>query len=585
MIDREQIEAAARAPGEQGEAVDVDVAIVGAGVGGLYSGYRLLTGAYDAADGAPPATVAIFELSDRIGGRLESVVLPGMAIAGELGGMRYMPSQEIVTTLIEKVFKTELRHVDFPMGNPASHLFYLRKQRFPANSWETEQKKVPPERFMTRYQLDDADLGFAADQLFNKIVYDVLMADPAIRKQYGPKITNPAPYTYVFHLTAEDWDAIKPVLRYCFAGPYADALVNDLGFWNLIKDQASQEGYEFLADAGGYYSNTINWNAAEAFPYMVGDFSKAGVGYRTIEGGYDQIALVLAKAFMRKSGASLRLRSRLVRVDQASSLQGRRYQLTLHDETTDTESLAYANALVLAMPRRSLELLDQDTFLFQVKDTETRLARTIPSVVIEPSLKILMGFKEPWWQKDFRAFAGESITDLPIRQCYYFGTDPKDSHSLFLAGYNDMDPVQFWEALEKEELFVPRPTERVSAAELEWLLPFQAPKAMVSEAMEQVDELHGRPDIPGPYVTYFRDWSDDPFGGGYHAWQPGISVKDVMELMRRPDPAEAIHICGEAYSDQQGWVEGALCVAERMLQEHFGLRWPDWLNPDYYLGW
>jgi hypothetical protein len=46
-----------------------------------------------------------------------------------------------------------------------------------------------------------------------------------------------------------------------------------------------------------------------------------------------------------------------------------------------------------------------------------------------------------------------------------------------------------------------------------------------------------------------------------------------------------VHICGEAYSDQQGWVEGALCVAERMLQEHFGLKWPKWLDPNYYLGW
>ena len=42
---------------------------------------------------------------------------------------------------------------------------------------------------------------------------------------------------------------------------------------------------------------------------------------------------------------------------------------------------------------------------------------------------------------------------------------------------------------------------------------------------------------------------------------------------------------GEAYSDQQGWVEGAFCEAEKMLQEHFGLQRPIWLANDYYLGW
>ena len=64
-------------------------------------------------------------------------------------------------------------------------------------------------------------------------------------------------------ITAKDWDEIKPRLVYSFPGPYKGRKVNDMGFWNLIKDRVSQEGYEFLADAGGYYSNTINWNAAE----------------------------------------------------------------------------------------------------------------------------------------------------------------------------------------------------------------------------------------------------------------------------------------------------------------------------------
>lgn len=102
----------------------------------------------------------------------------------------------------------------------------------------------------------------------------------------------------------------------------------------------------------------------------------------------------------------------------------------------------------------------------------------------------------------------------------------------------------------------------------------------------ELRELHG-PDVtvPEPYVTWFKDWSEDPYGGGYHAWKAGYSVKDVMQFMRRPNGAEQIHICGEAYSDQQGWVEGAFCVAEKMLQEHFAMPWPNWLEKDYYLGW
>ena len=44
--------------------------------------------------------------------------------------------------------------------------------------------------------------------------------------------------------------------------------------------------------------------------------------------------------------------------------------------------------------------------------------------------------------------------------------------------------------------------------------------------------------------------------------------------------AERVFLCGEAYSVSQGWVEGALNTAERMLEEHFGLPRPAWVHPD-----
>jgi monoamine oxidase len=200
-----------------------------------------------------------------------------------------------------------------------------------------------------------------------------------------------------------------------------------------------------------------------------------------------------------------------------------------------------------------------------------------------------------------------------MRQCYYFGTDTHDSHSLFLASYNDMQSVPFWDVLESKDLehwhphphkphrigtrtlepqtwkkharWTPRATSLAPQHEIDKFLDVQAPAAMVREAMAQVRELHGNAHIPDPYITHFKNWTEDPFGAGYHAWKAGVNVAEVMRYMRRPEPAEAIHICGEAYSDQQGWVEGALCVAERMLQEHFALACPEWLNPKYYLGW
>ncbi len=562
--------------------LETDVAIVGGGVSGLYSAYRLVTDPDIHGHKRPAAQVQLFEMSGRIGGRLESVVLPGMDIPGELGGMRYMESQRMAASLIESVFKDRLTSIDFPMGDDA-HLFaYLRKQRVEADAWTKAQKRG--EKLLTRYFLNDSNVGFSSDQLFNKIVYDVLMADSWFVKSFPNKVKQTDQYTFAFQLTSEDWDRIKPVLTYCFQGPYAGRKVNDIGFWNLIKDQVSEEGYNFLADAGGYYSNTINWNAAEAFPYMVGDFSNAGTAYKTIQGGYDGIAYALASAYLEHSGARIWTENQLIKFNTTRKV-GFRYELLFRNLPSKLEWKVFANSIVLAMPRRSLELLDQFNFFFD-PETQTALQDNIKSVVVEPSFKILMGFEQPWWEA-FGAKSGHSITDLPMRQCYYFGVDPRNSHSLLLGSYNDMGTVTFWKALSDDtRKFVPKATSRVSLEALAPLAQVQASQLMVNEVIEELRELHG-PDVPvpEPYVTWFKDWSDDPYGGGYHAWKAGFSIKDVMQFMRKPNQGERIHICGEAYSDQQGWIEGAFCVAEKMLQEHFAMAWPVWLEKDYYLGW
>jgi len=64
-----------------------------------------------------------------------------------------------------------------------------------------------------------------------------------------------------------------------------------------------------------------------------------------------------------------------------------------------------------------------------------------------------------------------------------------------------------------------------------------------------------------------------------------LRVENVMPYMRKSVASEQIHIIGEAYSDQQGWVEGAFCVAEKLLQDYFGLDRPIWLSPGHCLGW
>ena len=74
-----------------------------------------------------------------------------------------------------------------------------------------------------------------------------------------------------------------------------------------------------------------------------------------------------------------------------------------------------------------------------------------------PAIKIIMNFTQNWLDvghsnkpelQPFRSveqMRGVSVTDLPIRQCLYFGNN---NQNFLLASYNDMVTAEFWKYLQ-----------------------------------------------------------------------------------------------------------------------------------------
>ena len=82
--------------------------------------------------------------------------------------------------------------------------------------------------------------------------------------------------------------------------------------------------------------------------------------------------------------------------------------------------------------------------------------------------------------------------------------------------------------------------------------------------------------VPEPLEARYMDWSLPPFNAGYHAWAAHYDIADVQQKIRKPTQlvpgADAdIFIVGEAYSNDQAWVEGAYCTAESVLNDFFDI--------------
>jgi len=107
----------------------VDIAIIGAGVSGTYCGWRLLE-ENSASNSDVIRNISIFEATDRIGGRLYTINLPGMPhVPVELGGMRFYPYHQRVNQLVKLL---ELPTAKFT-SEETNNFIYLRGKRFREN--------------------------------------------------------------------------------------------------------------------------------------------------------------------------------------------------------------------------------------------------------------------------------------------------------------------------------------------------------------------------------------------------------------------------------------------------------------------
>jgi monoamine oxidase len=545
----------------------LDVAIVGGGVAGAYCGWRLTSD-------KPKLKTALFEYGQRIGGRLFSATLPGAKhVPCELGGMRIIKGEQpfVENTVKQMALKT----APFLMGNPdpkiadTLNICYLRNKHLLVPEL-SDSAKIP-------YNVSWGERNMNPDQL-QAYVMNLLIPQNA-------------------SLTPTQWFDVEVFGKKLY----------EFGYWNLLYRVLTPEAYAFMRDACGYEANVANANSVLQLPTT--DYTDQ-TQYLKLVDGYQGLPIKLAETFVQQGG-QLELNRRLALIEPAQRGAKRRYKLTFvqtetddNDRTHDVPGAApvivYADKVVLAMPRRSIELIEWKPL------DDPKVQDLLSSVLIQKAFKLFFAYREPWW-KALGLVAGRAITDLPVRQVYYFGIegenhpkgDPKNAlNSVLMGSYCDIGSVPFWKGLEVvkhddpfvgEEREAPAPIAYSSARKTGTAvaakhLPYRASKQMVAAAQKQIEEVHGQVELPKPYAAIYHEWSDDPYGGGWHEWKAGYQYFDVMKKVRHPVAGQDVFICGEAYSNNQGWVEGSLQTAEHVLEDHLGLKRPSWLPPDADMG-
>ncbi len=533
----------------------LDVAVVGGGVSGLYTAWRLL------ASGRYPK-VGVFEMSQRFGGRLLTLTPPETtSLRAELGGMRFLTSQRLVTHIVKNVL--DLETGEAPVSQP-QNLAYLRDHRL----WV---KDLSAEPYVLPYAVAEGERTSVAVLMaaaITTVVTAAIKESARLREclreagyAYGPGMN-----VEVTELTRAQWHCIQ---RH---GSWKGHLLRQWGFWNLLYQVMSPEAYSMVMESSGYDTIVSNWNAADAMPWFLADFGK--VEYCRPLAGMGSIPAGL-HARVCGLGGRATLDRELTHLELSDGLA--RLTFSAQDTTKPPPPAVFAHRVVLAMPRRSLERIGAGLDLVL---KAPGVASMVQAVTPTPLFKLFCVYSSPWWKGLGRAgdkiVAGRSVTSIPVRQVYYFGTDQQTKRSLLMI-YNDDRSIKYWIGFLRDPSLPFRPGEASHSGEQnpymgqEWK-EYRVPEMMCQETHRLLELMHGVHGIPEPIDAVFRDWSADPYGGGYNMWKIHADSYSVSENIVHPVEDLPVYICGEAYSHDQGWVEGALQTAEDMLTEFFSLK-------------
>jgi hypothetical protein len=396
---------------------------------------------------------------------------------------------------------------------------------------------------------------------------------------------------WIHNITDEDLEVIRK--RASFRG---QPLWN-LGFWNVLSDVLSHFAVVKIRDWGSYYHFVHeNLNAAEWIIFWLRAIRGTG-SLRGIRGGMSRIIWKLLERLHDKRGTLLCIQKGRKVVDLQSD--GDEIDITVENEN----EVIKAKRVILALPKRPLEKLS-----WNGKGPQKQLKAALDAVAGLSLLKCFFVIEQPWWE-DNRAL-NRYAADLPTRELLYVKSHDRTKGLIMV--YTDRPAITFWsdylrtiECAPDHDDVCQEPSENPQLENQEtartWFLKLRKIPCQgdVSPANHELYfgnggmAIVGEPENPRLWQRFvqfardyehhdftqdrllacgMRDWGKNPFGAAAHGWLPGVMSWKHMEFLEAFSLDEYssnknIHVCGEAFSDYQGFIEGSLRSARRVLRQ------------------
>lgn len=567
---------------------EVTTLVVGAGMSGLYSAWRIL-------QNEPGSEILIFERSNRTGGRLDSDLIhfgEHETVKEEEGGMRFTFDlmDDLMSLLL--IFGLDEEVVPFPMSGSGTNRLFFRGRSFTREESQANNYEI----WSSLYHLAPSEQGINPGGIIDTIFNRILAGNPQFTERPAQK-------------SPEFWQKFR------LGCQWKGVALIDWSLWNLCTDMGySAECIQMMYGLAGFNGTFLSrMNAGEAFQ-LLEDFPP-NPDFHTLKNGFSTLPNALVEAIGKEHiHLQTKVESILSRNNDGYVVQ---YTSVNRQGVSHTDTIK-AKKLILALPRLPLEQLfvTSPALNSQPGGQAAKLWDTLQTTTNQALLKINLYYDRPWWGAGLSGREavgyGPNFSDLPLGSVYPFYAideealaaleysqvlqtrheqptediarklnqiaEKKYNAPAALTIYCDYLNINFWKALQGNGKEFDSPMQREYNQKQPQTL-FAASEGVVEAATGFFRQLFNTHYVPRPVLTSARIWdgsqlskvpASEGFDYGVHQW--GLHAKDDEVISYLTQPLEDLYVCGEAFSDYQGWVEGALRSADLVLAKGFGMK-------------
>lgn len=480
-----------------------DICIIGGGITGLYLALQLK-------QRQPELRIELFEALEAVGGRVQTEPMLDGEFRAEFGAVRIEPD-------LQPLMDDFVRQLGLAVTPITSHEAY--------SAIRPDHTRLTPAERAVVQQAAGGDVAWAL--LWHGIAQVLGDQWPLA----ADRLDRPG--------RAADKARLRRLAQFGGRPLYQQ------GMWNVLAEVLSHEAVEFTREKGAFYNfKNQNPNAADWICQLLDMRLMQRPSY--IPHGGMQALIDVAEQAVRAAGVGIHVGHQLLAFGERAD-----GELDLQLRHAGAPVALRTRRLILALPRSPLESL--------APSLPAPVQACLDAVLCFPIVWASCVMADPWWAPGAAPGSGEGATT----RAAHFESHPDKPEAYGLAMFYNDDPwCHYWANLSDA------PGARFPHKDR----PVRSSDQRLRQALVRtLQQTFGRDDEPHLLEWGLCDWSAAPFGAGVHFWKPGRDSEQVMQTLAafaigQDGRAPQVHICGEAYSDFQGFFEGALRSAQRVLQ-------------------